>query len=74
MKFFTSETRIRFKCECGQAETVKVVNMPHTPGGQFMIGYNTVQCPRCLSTVMGVVRGEDAEFEVEQEEQPCQHP
>ena len=65
MPFFMPETRIRFKCGCGQAETVKIANMPHTPGGQFMVGYNTVQCPRCLSTVLGIVRDEDAEFESE---------
>lgn len=65
MKFFTSETRLRFRCDCGQAETIKIANMPHTPGGQFMISYNSVQCPRCLNVVIGTVRDEDAEYETE---------
>ncbi len=65
MNFFTPETRIKFTCMCGIAETIKIANMPHTPGGQFMIGYGTVQCPRCFSVVTGIVRDEDAEFEIE---------
>lgn len=68
MRFFEPSTRVRFRCECGQTETIRIANMPYTPGGQFVVGYDRVQCPRCLRMVEGTIREEDADFvEGEQE-------
>lgn len=36
--------------ECGVVERIRLFDLPHTPGGNFILGY-PVQCKRCLRRV-----------------------
>jgi len=50
MKRFSPNTIINLNCDCGQNETIKLGDLPHTPGGKFVMPI-TMQCGSCLRCV-----------------------
>lgn len=58
---FGPNTKVHLECEmCGNKETILLKDLPHTPGGRFILS-GQVQCMDCLDMVVFVVRPEDVD-------------